>query len=168
MKKTLLITAIGIVSVFTAFLLWPEIPGEMPARTDGGLDSPEGLAEYSSGLYRDMINGDIDIEEGFDRLLEVAGENSGSELKKNEIRFIEEVASARQYFGNDPIVRVEFAKASYADEQNASVKRIQVHDSGQKYYFRQDFKKENGQWKISGDNIDNPFRIKTKVLFRYF
>lgn len=175
MKKKVWIISIIILivlgSIAIVFFLPSKLPAQMPSQTDYSKDidinSPEGLAKYSSDIYKDMIARELDVNEVYNKLLEISSENSKTEMQKYKSKFMDSIKDLISYFKEDEITQVEFAQTGLKKDQ-ASIKRIQIHKSGKKYYFQQDYIKEKGVWKICGDNIDNAFRIKTQILFWYF
>ncbi len=148
-----------------------DAPKLMPSEADysSGLDinSPEGLAKESSDVYKALMDKDITIEDGFNRLLDISCEQAASSMMEYEKEFGDQISATIDYFESeeDSILRYEFAQTEYTDENTASIKRIQVQQNGKKYYFRQDFVKEDGEWKIKGDNVENDFVLKQKFLF---
>ncbi len=151
----------------------PDVPAYMPSEMDysSELDSgsPEGLAQQSSQIYMDMVNGDLGPSSGFESLLELVSPESAEAMAEYESAFCDEVYATREYLKQqeDSITGFEFAETVYTGEDEAYILRIQVQESGNRYYFRQDFKCVDGVWYIAGDNIEDEFRIKHKVFFWY-
>ena len=151
----------------------PNLPAYMPpeANYSKTLDSntPEGLAQQSGQIYMDMVNGDLGPTSGFNALLELVTPESAEAMANAQNQFIDEVAATQDYLAsqNDRVKEYEYAQTVYTSEDEAYILRIQVQESGQRYYFRQDYKCIDGGWKITGDNIEDPFRIKHKILFWY-
>ena len=149
-----------------------DVPKIMPSETDYraelDINSPEGLAQESSDIYKDLLNKDITVEDGFDRLLDISCEQAATSMLEYEKEFGDQIAATIDYFKSedDSILRYDFAQTEYGDDDNtASIKRIQVQENGKKYYFKQDFVKEDGVWKIKGDNVENDFELKQRFLF---
>ncbi len=145
----------------------------MPSATnyeaDVDINSPEGLAKASSEIYRQLLSEQITIEDGFNELLDLSSGQSAQSMRDYEDEFVKQIQDTIDYFKseNDAITKYEFAKTEYSGDDAASIKRIQVQQNGKKYYFQQDFVKEDGVWKIKGDNVANDFVIKQKFLFWY-
>jgi len=143
-----------------------------PSETDYSktldINTPEGLAQTSAKLYQSLINGDIDTEQGFQKLYEISSAESKKALDERKGEFIEQLAMVQESYKENPITEYRYSKTELADENNASICRIQINKSGDKYYFKQDYVKENGTWKIKGDNAATEFRIKDQFLFWYF
>ena len=173
MKKLIfvLIAMIFLLSACTADD--PNVPAYMPSTMDYSAEldvsSPEGLAQRASQLYMDMVNGDLGPSSGYEALLELVTPESAAAMAEYEKQFLDEITATKDYLESedDSVTGYEFAETVYPSEDKASIMRIQIHQSGQKYYFRQDFKRIDGVWKISGDNIEDAFRIKHKILFWY-
>lgn len=145
----------------------------MPSATnfdaDIDINSPEGLAKESSEIYRQLLSSQMSIKDGFNALLKLASGQSAQSMLDYEDEFSKQIGNTIDYFESekDAIVKYEFAKTEYTGDDAASIKRIQIQQSGKKYYFQQDFVKEEGVWKIKGDNVTNDFVIKQKFLFWY-
>lgn len=145
----------------------------MPSATDYsqelGTATPEGLAKESSIIYQKMLSQDVTIEEGFDQLLVLSSEQASSSMLEYKDEFKKQINQTIDYFKqqNDAITGIDYTETFYKDENSASIQRIQNQKSGNKYYFKQDFVKESGVWKIKGDNVTNDFTIRTKILFWY-
>ena len=143
------------------------MPSEADYTADLDINSPEGLAKESSNVYKALLSKEITIEDGFDRLLVISCEQAANSMLEYEKEFGDQIAATIDYFASadDSILSYEFAQTEYSDENTASIKRIQVQQNGKKYYFRQDFIKEDGVWKIKGDNVENDFELKQRFLF---
>lgn len=124
--------------------------------------SPEGLAKASSELYRDMVNGAVSPEDGFKTLYALCTQSSQQAMDQSKEQFIDSINQTIDYnnANGDSILRYEYAATVYTDDSNASIERIQIQKSGKRYYFKQEFTKENGVWKIKGDNVTDKFAIK--------
>lgn len=133
------------------------------------INTPEGLAKESGLIYQEMINEEITIEEGYDRLLKISCEQSAESLKAFKEEFEKQIEETIKYFNanKDKISEFNYAETNYEGENKASIKRIQMQKNGKQYYFQQDFIKENNVWKIKGDNNINDFKIMKKFLFWY-
>ncbi len=133
------------------------------------INSPEGLAKESSLIYQEMVNEVITTQEGFERLLKVSCESTVENLKKNEAEFKKEIRDTISYLksNDDSVVKFVYAETEFKDENTASIRRIQVQKNGKKYFFQQDYVKENDVWKIKGDNIIDDFQMKKRFLFWY-
>jgi hypothetical protein len=151
----------------------PNLPAYMPSKTDYSAEvdenSPEGLAQRSSQLYKDMVNGDMAPAPGFEALLKLASPESAEAMADYQELFIDEINATKDYLESqeDSVTQYEFAETAYTSENEAYILRIQVQESGKRYYFRQDFKCIDGEWKIAGDNIEDTFRIKHRIFFWY-
>jgi hypothetical protein len=172
--KKLIIVLIAMVLLLSACTAEdPNMPAYMPSKTDYSAELellvPEGLAQQASQLYKDMVNGDLGPTSGYEALLELVTPESADAMAEYEKQFTDEISATQEYLEsqNDSVTGYEFAETVYTSEDEAYILRIQIHESGQKYYFRQDFKRIDGEWKIAGDNIEDPFRIKHKILFWY-
>ena len=145
----------------------------MPSATnydaDVDINSPEGLAKESSEIYQQLLSEQISIEDGFDELLSLASAQSAQSMLDYEDEFSKQIQDTIDYLKSekDAITAYKFAATEYSGDDAASIKRIQVQQNGRKYYFQQDFVKEDGVWKIKGDNVANDFVIKQKFLFWY-
>ncbi len=135
--------------------------------SDLELNSPEGLAKASNLIYQQMLNEEINIEDGFNQLLELSSKDSADVLSSYEKDFVNEISATVSYLkaNGDGINEFVYAKTEYVDEGRASIKRIQKQKSGKEYYFQQDYVKEAGVWKIKGDNVINDFEIIKKFMF---
>lgn len=145
----------------------------MPSGTDYSQElstaTPEGLAKESSIIYQNMLNQNVTVEEGFNQLLALSSEQASSSMLEYKDEFKKQINQTIDYFEqqDDSITGIDFTETDYKDENSASIQRIQKQKSGNKYYFKQDFVKENDVWKIKGDNITNDFTIMKKILFWY-
>ena len=148
-----------------------DVPKIMPSETDFtaelDINSPEGLAKESSEIYQALLSKEITTEDGFNKLMDISCEQAANSMLEYEKVFGDQIATTIDHFESedDSILSYEFAQTEYTDENTASIKRIQVQKNGKKYYFRQDFVKEDGEWKIKGDNVENDFVLKQKFLF---
>ncbi len=149
-----------------------DVPKIMPSETDFtaelDINSPEGLAKESSEIYQALLSKEITTEDGFDKLMDISCEQAAISMQDYKKEFGDQIAATIDYFEseNDSIVHYDFAQTEYGDDENtASIKRIQVQENGKKYYFQQDFVKEDGVWKIKGDNVENDFELKQRFLF---
>lgn len=126
------------------------------------INSPEGLAQASSQLYKDLAEQKISCDDAFPLLESYSSKESKEALTKHKDDFKRSINEFIGYLNanDDSIVKFEFSKTVYDDSQNAHISRIQEHKSGKKFYFTQDFTVENGQWKIIGDNVEVPFILK--------
>lgn len=125
------------------------------------INSPEGLAQATARMYIRFSRDEIGVEEMLDGLLKYASKSSLEIVNQNLDYYRRKM---RDYLStiretNDVIGRIELSVTSYDDENNAYIERIHYMKNGSKYYFRQDFIKENGVWKVRGDNLTDPFRF---------
>ena len=146
------------------------MPGSIDLKSNPDLNTPESLAVKSSTIYMGMINGNLDPEKEFEVLLDISCESSKQSLEKSKSYFISNTEESRSYFNSNknPIASFEFSETIYKSQNEAQIYRIQIQKNGNKYYFAQDFLKENGKWKIKGDNLTENFKLKKKILFWYF
>jgi hypothetical protein len=129
--------------------------------SDLDINSPEGLAQYSTESYMKMMSGEMDASEGFDTLMSHSATAYKDYNESQKDAFINYIRSTKRYFKEKDcrIDRYFFSETIY-DDEHASIYRIQLMSNGDMYYFRQDFVNENGTWKIRGDNPVDPFIIK--------
>ncbi len=173
MKKILFVLIAMVLLLSACTAEDPNVPAYLPSKMDYSaeldVNSPEGLAQRASQLYQDMVNGDLGPSSGYEALLELVTPESAAAMAEYEKQFLDEISATQDYLKteNDSVTGYEFAETVYPSEDEAYILRVQNHQSGQKYYFRQDFKRVDGVWKIAGDNIEDPFRIKHKILFWY-
>ncbi len=122
-------------------------------------NSPEGLAQYTSNTYMDMIAGKADPKEEFPVLLEHSSIESRALMEDALVRFVQDIELSRQYFESKgrAIAGYVYSETIYDGEDAASIYRIQKMNDGKLYYFKQDFVLEDGAWKIRGDNVQDPF-----------
>lgn len=145
------------------------MPSETDYAADLDINTPEGLAKESSEIYRQLLGEEISIEDGFNALYDMSGKQSAQSMLDYKEEFEKQIQDTIDYLNSekDAIAKFEFAKTEYSGDDTASIKRIQVQQNGKKYYFQQDFVKEDGVWKIKGDNVANDFVIRQKFLFWY-
>lgn len=145
------------------------MPAAVDYTADLDINTPEGLAQESSEIYRCMLSGEISAESGYERLLAISSEQSAQSLRDYQEEFVKEIEATKEYFlsEGDAIERFEFAQTEYSGADAASIRRIQVQQDGKKYYFNQDYVLEDGQWRIKGDNLANDFVILRKFLLWY-
>lgn len=173
MKRRLLILAVVLLLVLLCGCSVQNETSYFPSDTDYSkelnMDTPEGIAKAITDTYAGMTTGDIDPKEGFERLLAFSPSTASEKMLEFKDQFVREINQTKDYFeaNSDGIERFQFSKTEYKSENEASIYRIQYQKNGKKYYFVQDFVKENGAWKVKGDNISNPFVIKKKFLFWY-
>lgn len=174
MKRKLFFVALAVVACFMFTACADNgLPAFMPAtEEDDSFDAagtPEELAKTSSQIYLAMVNGDLPAEDGYEKLLGFSCASSVEQMEALKTEFIKQINDTKEYLraNEDSIEGYSFAKTEYKNEDEATILRIQRHENGKQYYFKQDFVKENGEWKIKGDNITDPFRIKTKFLWWY-
>lgn|GEM_PF-2137500 len=125
------------------------------------INSPEGLAQYASKSYMDMIARKADPREEFPALMEHSSKESQAQAEDALERFAQDIELSADYFEskNRTIEGYVYSETTYSGEDNATIYRIQIMDDGKLYYFKQDFVREDGTWKIRGDNTVNPFRL---------
>ena len=173
MKKLIFVLIAMILMLSACTADDPNVPAYMPSAMDYSAEldvgSPEGLAQRASQLYMDMVNGDLGPSSGYDALLDLITPESAAAMAEYENQFLDEISATKDYLESedDSVTGYEFVETVYPSENEAYILRIQIHQSGKKYYFRQNFKRIDGGWKIAGDNIEDPFRIKHKILFWY-
>jgi uncharacterized lipoprotein NlpE involved in copper resistance len=127
------------------------------------INSPEGLAKTTSLIYKDIADEKITVDQAMDKLISYASGNSMEEIFKNKEKFRKGIADYIDYMksNGDKLVRFEFSKTVYDNPKSAHIERIQVQkNNDKKYYFIQDFVLENGTWRVQGDNMSEPFKIK--------
>lgn len=171
-KRMLILTATLLLALLCGCSVQNQI-SYLPSDTDYSKelanDTPEGLAKSITDTYTKMTTGELAPEKGFELLLAYSPVAVIEKMAEYKDQFVKEIDTTRQYFeaNSDAIERFEFSKTEYKSDNEASIYRIQYQKNGKKYYFVQDFIKENGAWKVKGDNISNPFTIKKKFLFWY-
>jgi len=159
---SLLLLAMIFISAFTNDSVRKLEPSDVNYNEKLNINSPEGLALASVNVYRDVLSGEISIDEAFEMLKSYAAEDSLDGIIKNQDKFKRDMKQNIDYMIENgiKIEKVEFAKTIYSSSQKASIERIQKLSNGRSYYFKQDFIYENGKWKIYGDNITDEFKIK--------
>lgn len=173
MKKLIFVMIAMILLLSACAAEDPKVPAYMPSKmnytAELDVNSPEGLAQRSSQLYMDMVNGDLGPSSGYETLLEFVTPESAAAMAEYEKQFLGEISATKDYLKSedDSVTGYEYVETVYPSEDEAYILRIQIHESGQEYYFRQNFKCIDGEWKIAGDNIEDAFRIKQKILFWY-
>lgn len=137
-------------------------PSETDYEKDLDINSPEGLAKASSIVYKRIAAEKMTIEEAVEELKSYASVNSLNEMEKRAAEFKKGIKEYVDYMkeNNDWITGFQFGKTVYTSPEEAYIERIQKHKKGKHYYFRQDYVLEDGKWRISGDNVENPFEIK--------
>ena len=125
------------------------------------VNTPEGIAEATSTIYKDLVEGKTTTADIYPELIEYSAEVSRTQMKGMQNKFDESIRMSQDFFSqqNWHIKNFIFSKAIPGDNSMVGVYRIQVMDTGTLYYFKQDFIQENGAWKIRGDNISDPFKI---------
>lgn len=126
------------------------------------INSPEGIAQATARIYISFSRGEIKTADMFDRLLDYASTESLEVINQNPDYYRRKMIGflSTMTESGDFIEKIEFATTVYNDENYAYIERIQYMHNGSRYYFRQDFVKENNIWKVRGDNITNPFKFK--------
>lgn len=128
-------------------------------------DSPEWLALYSSKIYKGMLDQTITCEEGLEAVKTMATKASAEQLGGMEAEFKQDILSTIESLKNnddDKIKDFHFSQCMKDEnyKERYTIYRIQEMESGKLYYFKQDFIQEKGEWKVYGDNVENPFVLK--------
>jgi len=127
-------------------------------------NTPEQLALKSSSVYKEMMNGELTPEDSFEKMREMATEQTLQSMSEQELSLINSIrVTSEQIQGeNDAVESFDYSICIEDSEYEGRVTiyRIQNMKSGKQYYFKQDFIEENGTWKIYGDNVENPFSLK--------
>lgn len=133
-------------------------------------DTPEGLAYASSMIYKSLSEENMTVDDALKELEGYSSKDSLEALQKSGDFFKEQISQFIDYLkaNDDAIENFEYTKTIYDDSNHSHIERIQNQKSGKKFYFKQDFILEDGQWKISGDNIDDAFKLKSKPLISLF
>ena len=128
---------------------------------DKKVNTPESLAIKSSQLYMMMVNGTIDVEDGIQEIIKITASASAKQLEEQHMEFASEINKTKQYMvsTNDKIIDYQYSKTEYTDDGVATIRRIQIHQNGKKYYFEQTFIQEDGEWKIKSDNLIDAFEL---------
>ena len=128
------------------------------------INSPEGLAQYTSNAYMDLIAGKLDPKEEFPILLEHSFGESRALMEGALTRFVQDIELSKQYFESKDrtIAGYVYSETIYDGDAAASIYRIQKMNDGKLYYFKQDFVLEDGTWKIRGDNVQDPFKLTAR------
>lgn len=126
--------------------------------------TPEQLAWQSTDIYQQMLRGQMKSGEGFEKTLAMACAESQQLMQGMEQEFKKGILSTIESLKNndqDQIKQFYFSECIEDPEIEGRyvIFRIQEMESGILYYFRQDFIKEDGEWRIYGDNVANPFRL---------
>lgn len=137
-------------------------PSPVNYRSQLDINSPEGLAQASGQLYKELTYGKVSAEQTVAQLEQWASEESQREMERKKSDFTAEIRDYIQYSKeNDIRIRgFEFGKTVYLEAGKASIERIQRNTKGRDYYYKQDFVREKGFWRIAGDNAEEPFRIE--------
>ncbi len=126
-------------------------------------NSPEQLALQSGQLYQEMMNDRITPEDGLDQMIQMAAENGAAAMQEQRTEVISSIRMTKESIEKEGDRIESFDYSECIPEQDydnrVTIYRIQHMKSGKKYYFKQDFIKENGEWKIYGDNVENPFGL---------
>lgn len=127
-------------------------------------NSPEWLALYSSSLYKEMLEGTVTCEEGLEAAKEMATAEAAEQLGGMETEFRQGIEATRESLKNndgDKIKAFHFSECIKDPDYEGryTIYRIQEMESGTLYYFKQDFIQESGQWKVYGNNVENPFYL---------
>jgi len=174
MKRKLFFVVLAVIACF-AFTACADdgLPALMPADKEAYASdvsgTPEALAKMSSQVYLAMVNGDLPAEDGFETLVNFSASSSAEQMQSLKSEFKKQIEQTKEYLdvNDDSVTGYAFSKTEYLNDDEAKILRIQTHKNGKQYYFQQDFVKENGEWKIKGDNIADPFRIKSMFLWWY-
>lgn len=132
--------------------------------------TPEGLAKATSLIYKDIADEKMTVDEAMDKLIYYASADSMEEIFKNKDKFKKGIVDYVEYMksNEDKLVRFEFSKTIYDNPKEAHIERIQVQkNKDKKYYFIQDFVLEKGQWRVKGDNMAEPFKVKWSFSKNY-
>lgn len=126
-------------------------------------DNPAKIASVMWERYQAFLNGETTFANFYYTLEKYAGDQIRDDLMANSTAYRQELLAIPQQLKQQDvkIKGYEFSKPQYNKAKDmVNVFRIQEFSNGQKLYFVQTFSKEDGTWKMVGDQMLPPFDMK--------